>query len=952
MSRWWKQVFSRTPLSFQVQHLGNLCVFLALGKLNAHMGVTWWEVAATAAAAVATEAAGRRLTGWRSTHFPVPSLVTAFAVCMILRGASPWVLPLATAVGIASKYLLRAGGAHFHNPSNVAVLVALAAVPELASLQAGEWGTNPVAYGVVALAGVLLVARAGLLRETAVGLGVLLAARWLVETRNPVTLGYGLFQVTLLLYVFFLQNDPRVFPPTCAGRFAFVSLAAAVHVSLAVIFGKRDFVLPASLATASMTIPWWRWEGRTAFRWSPHVDRAMFAAPVALVAALYVSPLNRRANLVASLAEPALTAAPAPAVPAAAPPPSAPSPTPTPAPLSDAYADTWIPGAVLTQPLPPPAPRAALAFRERNILPALPPGRPEDFPTWMYAGVAVGDLDHDGHLDALLYGEGRALGAWLWRRDHFEDATARYFSTPLRDVEMAALADMDGDGWLDVWLVFSQYAGERPGGLWRYTPAEGRFMALPFPKVGLGKRSCGGIALADINRDGVLDAYISYGLDWSSSAPNLHETPSPHELWVSHAGGWKDAWRERMPEEITRTSFAGMTAYFGDLNEDGALDLLIGNDFLDPSLFLTQAATGEFQLAPRRWVEANTIHSMSYLPVDLDGDGVEELVEVGAAPPWAALTRGESSVDTTVSPRLPRHQELKQLVGASSRGKYACAGYKDPTVRWLCAAHLAMERAILKTDLSLCSGVPPGLVHAFCERQVRQMQLENYALPQSVRYDVERFPKQVMDNVVLKRMGPNSGYGLVSQPREVTFTGWSWAAYPEDLDGDGQQDLAITNGFMKTYFHPNRILRNASLPGKPRLEEVTRAAGVGYGDQSRGLVAADFDEDGDADLLIGNQAGEPQYLENTSGGDRVEVELRMKGPNRYAVGATVTLQTSLGPQKRRMAVGGVWNTSQPARVRFSVQERATLSGVEITWPDGQRTRHAAPGTNTRTTYFR
>ncbi|MBM4380335.1 MAG: CRTAC1 family protein, partial [Deltaproteobacteria bacterium] len=530
-------------------------------------------------------------------------------------------------------------------------------------------------------------------------------------------------------------------------------------------------------------------------------------------------------------------------------------------------------------------------------------------------------------------------------------ATGRYFPMPLRDVEMAALADVDGDGWLDLWLVFSQYAGARPGGVWRFEPSDGRFVPLPSPKLGVGKRSCGGIALADVNRDGVLDAYISFGLDWDGTSPNLHETPSPHEFWISHAGGWRDAWRERMPEEITRTSFAGMTAYFGDLNEDGALDLLVGNDFLDPSLFLTQAPTGAFQLAPRRWVEANTIHSMSYLPVDLDGDGDEELLEVGAAPPWAALTRGESSVDTSVRPRLPRHQELKQLVSASARGKYGCAGYQDGTVRWLCAAHLAMERAILKTDAALCRDVPPGLVRAFCERQVRQMRLENYALPQSVRYDVERFPKQVMDNVVLKRLGPRSGYGLVGQPKEVTFTGWSWAAYPEDLDGDGRQDLAITNGYMKTYFHPNRVLRNASLPGRPRLEEVTVAAGLGFGDQSRGLVAADFDEDGDADLLVGNQAGEPQYLVNQSGGDRVEVELRMKGPNRYAVGATVTLLTSAGPQKRRMAVGGVWNTSQPQRLRYSLPEGVAVSGMDITWPNGQRTHHPAPAVNARTIIF-
>ena len=44
-------------------------------------------------------------------------------------------------------------------------------------------------------------------------------------------------------------------------------------------------------------------------------------------------------------------------------------------------------------------------------------------------------------------------------------------------------------------------------------------------------------------------------------------------------------------------------------------------------------------------------------------------------------------------------------------------------------------------------------------------------------------------------------------------------------DDDGRLDVAVTNGFMKTSMHPNRVLRNISTEGKPRLHDVTPEAG-------------------------------------------------------------------------------------------------------------------------------
>ncbi|MYG01997.1 MAG: VCBS repeat-containing protein, partial [Acidobacteriia bacterium] len=74
-----------------------------------------------------------------------------------------------------------------------------------------------------------------------------------------------------------------------------------------------------------------------------------------------------------------------------------------------------------------------------------------------------------------------------------------------------------------------------------------------------------------------------------------------------------------------------------------------------------------------------------------------------------------------------------------------------------------------------------------------------------------------------------------------------------DFDGDGLQDIYFTNGAagesMRKDFseYSNRLFRNL---GDMRFEDVTEAAGVAGSGYSMGVAAADFDNDGHADLFV------------------------------------------------------------------------------------------------------
>ena len=57
------------------------------------------------------------------------ALITCFGVSLLLRADTLWVHPLAAAIAISSKFVLRVNGKHVFNPANLGVIVALALLP-------------------------------------------------------------------------------------------------------------------------------------------------------------------------------------------------------------------------------------------------------------------------------------------------------------------------------------------------------------------------------------------------------------------------------------------------------------------------------------------------------------------------------------------------------------------------------------------------------------------------------------------------------------------------------------------------------------------------------------------------------------------------------------------------------------------------------------------------------
>jgi len=190
--------------------------------------------------------------------------------------------------------------------------------------------------------------------------------------------------------------------------------------------------------------------------------------------------------------------------------------------------------------------------------------------------------------------------------------------------------------------------------------------------------------------------------------------------------------------------------------------------------------------------------------------------------------------------------------------------------------------------------------------------------------------------------GPTSTIG------KATLLTLTFGCFFFDYDLDGLLDIVAIDGHVAddinsvqpkvTYAEPPHLFRNL---GQKKFEEITSKVGSAFGRPivGRGAAYADFDNDGDLDLLITTNNG-PAYLFRNDGGNQNNF-LRVKAigtvSNRDAIGAKVSVKLASGAELHNMVRGGSSYCSQSElAVTFGLGKSDKVSRVEVTWPSGRK----------------
>jgi hypothetical protein len=118
--------------------------------------------------------------------------------------------------------------------------------------------------------------------------------------------------------------------------------------------------------------------------------------------------------------------------------------------------------------------------------------------------------------------------------------------------------------------------------------------------------------------------------------------------------------------------------------------------------------------------------------------------------------------------------------------------------------------------------------------------------------------------------------------------------------------------------------------------------GVADDDDGRGVVCADFDNDGDTDILqLHMRTGSSATLwrNDTSGNTYLRVRLRGKAPNTEAAGARVWARIGAKQQMREVVIGSNFISQNPTVQIFGLGSASNVDELRIEWPDGCVVRH-------------
>jgi hypothetical protein len=172
-----------------------------------------------------------------------------------------------------------------------------------------------------------------------------------------------------------------------------------------------------------------------------------------------------------------------------------------------------------------------------------------------------------------------------------------------------------------------------------------------------------------------------------------------------------------------------------------------------------------------------------------------------------------------------------------------------------------------------------------------------------------------------------------------------------DYDNDGARDLFIANGHVldniqryhadTRYAEPKLMFRNN---GHGVFENVSDRLGADFQlpRVSRGAAVADFDNDGDLDILVNNNGQAPQLLRNDGGNSNHWLEILLIGTrsNRDGVGARVKLSAGSLVLYDQRKGGMSYQSAQDPRLHFGLGPHSNVDAIEIVWPNGSVTKLA------------
>jgi hypothetical protein len=527
------------------------------------------------------------------------------------------------------------------------------------------------------------------------------------------------------------------------------------------------------------------------------------------------------------------------------------------------------------------------------------------------------------------------------------ESTKRHYSNfnPLYDGGGVAIGDVNNDGLPDLYFT----GNEVPNKLY-LNKGDLKFEDVT-NKAGVagGGGWHNGVAMVDINNDGLLDIYVCRG-GWIKD-PNQRKN-----LLFINKGNLK------FEEQAVRFGLAdagySFQAAFFDYDNDGDLDAYVinhpdksnlqiaeyidgranGSKFCKDRLYQNQGNNTFVDVTEQAGMGGTYGFGLGVAIADLDNNGFQDVYVSNdyTEPDYFFLNNGNGTLTESVKERMPHIPVFSMGIDISDIDN---DGLEDIFITEM----LPDDYKRSKTNMA---SMNPQLFEEMVAKGFHHCYMHN----------------------VLQLNRGNGYFSDVAQLAGMSKTDWSWACFITDFDNDGLRDVFVANGYRRDLYDKDaqqNILKYVAQKGKgdrdinelmnifpsEKLEnyifkndgglhftKMTKEWGLDQPSFSNGASIADLDNDGDLDLVVNNLNQEAfVYRNNASKTGNNYLRITLDGPagNRQGLGTKVHLKVGDKQLVEQFKTNrGYLGTVEPV-LHFGLGTATKVDEVRIEWFDGK-----------------